>query len=159
CKVVVPNRTARSRARWIGTPDRRSGWNRREEMDVSGRSAPALRTEILERVRQWIANVEDPDPPFRFTIGWAASYDQIFEEAFDVASSTDEIFEKSKIYPRIVLTGRGGGGKTVILMRVAREAVAIDVLPVMIDLANWTEADNKVWESCRASDEDVFFFM
>ena len=126
---------------------------------MSGRATAALRDTMIDRARSSISKLREAAPHFPFKIALAGSYEEVFSGRSSSPVDADTILEMSTSHRRILLTGRGGGGKTEILGRIARKALERTVVPVIIDLANWTGEDNKAWELHRASDEDVFYFL
>jgi hypothetical protein len=118
-----------------------------------------LYAELLERARVAVGKLSKLHPDFPFKIGWAASYEDVFSGRLGTPHDARAILETWPSNRRIVLTGRGGGGKTVILTRLARTSLEMQVLPVIIDLVNWTAQDNETWEACRTKDEEVMQFI
>lgn len=85
-----------------------------------------------------------PQPEFRFEIGWATSYNALFQEAFH-SDSELSILNKAISLGRVLLVGRGGSAKTVVLGRIARSAADQGYLPISIDLKSWSAKDIDEW--------------
>jgi hypothetical protein len=84
------------------------------------------------------------DPPFELEIGWASNYDRLFRGEFD-RSFEDEVLARALRHGRVILAGRGGGGKTQLLFRLMRSSAEKGILPVFIDLRNWRRYDYADW--------------
>jgi hypothetical protein len=91
------------------------------------------------------------DPPFQLEIGWASDYDSLFRGGFKVTSES-EVLAYALRQGRVVLVGRGGGGKTQLLFRLMRASAQHDILPVLIDLKNWRQSDYQEWNETVAKD-------
>src|SRR5262245_6320744 len=120
---------------------------------MSSRAMQTLYGELLERARVAVGKLSNFHPDCPFKIGWAASYEDVFSGRLGTPHDARAILEMRLSNRRIVLTGRGGGGKTVVLTRLARMSLHMRVLPVIIDLVNWTAQDNEAWEAYRTKDE------
>lgn len=90
-------------------------------------------------------------PQFELEIGWASNYDCLFRGEFDF-SSEGEVLARALRQGRVILAGRGGGGKTQLLFRLMRSSAQRGVLPVFIDLKNWKQSDYAEWNDTVAKD-------
>ncbi|OMI06304.1 hypothetical protein BSN85_22795 [Bradyrhizobium brasilense] len=95
--------------------------------------------------RRLVKHLPTGQPPFKLAIGWATSYDAVFEEKFDTLTEKTVIDYALK-RGRALITGRGGSGKTFLLHRLMDQAVKRGILPIMLDLKNWTGADYRDWD-------------
>jgi hypothetical protein len=91
-----------------------------------------------------------PTPVFQLNIGWATSYDDLFAKRVRQTPEAD-VLQTAVAKGRVLLTGRGGGGKSCMLRRIARQALDQGVVPVLVDLRNWTGADYQKWVLWTAS--------
>jgi hypothetical protein len=98
-------------------------------------------------------------PHFPVTFGWASSYEALFASQFFATSDIDGVLVALTPHRRILLTGRGGGGKTAVLVRLAKTAFERGTLPVIVNLVNWTSDDNRLWESLRDDEEALIHFL
>ena len=110
---------------------------------LRGSSTVPLRT----HVEALLAAVPDPTPKFNIKIGSVGSYDEMFVGAPSEFISEDEMIECALKNGRVLVSGRGGGGKTVMLGRVGWRALKIGMLPVLLSLKSWTQAHSERWRS------------
>lgn len=96
-----------------------------------------------------------PEPPFNFRVGWAASYDALFEEEVQV-SSEYSLLTSAIADGRVLLCGRGGSAKTVLLNRLASKAAQNGHLPVKIDLRLWSGREIERWTDSHADNVTRF---
>jgi hypothetical protein len=105
------------------------------------RAAPSRQfSDLRNRAAESIAALPIERPVFSLSIGWANSYDELLSHKLDVQPETS-VLEKLLSIGRVIISGRGGGGKTQLLRRVARKAIDMEILPVIIDLTEWSAAD------------------
>ncbi|SDT08905.1 HEAT repeat domain-containing protein [Bradyrhizobium canariense] len=114
--------------------------------------SPAQQLQILSKAaRRELANLPDEKPTFALRLGWSHNYDDLFA---GIHSETDEnallnkLLEKGKV----VIAGRGGGGKTHLLYRTMKRATAAEFIPIFIDLKKWSGADYERWKDWTAAD-------
>lgn len=96
-----------------------------------------------------------PLPKFGFQIGWARSYDSLFEEKFTI-SDENSVLNTAVESGRVLLCGRGGAAKSVILNRLALTSVDAGFLPIKIDLKLWSGHDVDRWGKPHAEYIDRF---
>lgn len=84
-------------------------------------------------------------PSFRLDICWSDSYDDLFRAAGTI---TDESAVIGKAFKagRVLLAGRGGGGKTQLLLRIMRNAANEGHIAILIRLQDWRAADDDGWQ-------------
>lgn len=90
-------------------------------------------------------------PPFEIQIQWSSSYDELFAKSGEVTSE-DAVLERVLTRGRCILAGRGGAGKTQLLYRTIRLAHEQGILPVLINLRDWTSADYQSWKEWTSHD-------
>src|ERR1700722_2132011 len=102
------------------------------------RVSPAQQLQILSKAaRHKLSKLPDEKPTFALRLGWSHNYDDLFA---GIHSETDEkgllgkLFEKGKV----IIGGRGGGGKTHLLYRTMKRATAVELIPIFIDLKKWS---------------------
>lgn len=83
---------------------------------------------------------------FSLQTGWARNYSDLFAGAFYETVEESRILDSVLGKGRALLCGRGGDGKTWLLRRLYRQALKQGILPVLIDLRQWTGADYVKWE-------------
>lgn len=114
-----------------------------------------IRAQLAERLQQ----LPDPQPQFALQIGWAADYDALFENRFSETRDAPSILEYARASGRVLLSGRGGGAKTVLLARTARIAASEGFATVFITLKEWTAADTPEWRKLTGSNERIAFLL
>src|SRR6266550_7668693 len=106
-------------------------------------------TELLSSLRRATSEVvrqlRIPTHEFAYRVGWAPNYDALFRSEFWEESDITRLVERAFETGRVLLSSRGGGGKTVILSRLARECLNTGILPVRVDLKKWTAPDYNAW--------------
>ncbi|HZT26474.1 MAG TPA: HEAT repeat domain-containing protein [Pseudolabrys sp.] len=113
---------------------------------------PEHQLEILRSAANGvIASLAFADPPFELEIGWASDYDRMFRGDLDITSE-GEVLARALRQGRVVLVGRGGGGKTQLLFRLMRASAERGVLPVLIDLKDWRQSDYADWDAIVSKD-------
>src|SRR5689334_6454319 len=103
---------------------------------------------FLKAAKTAFASFRDPKPAFTFSIGWARDYDRLFLSDFAETTGAEALLRRALLTGRVFLCSRGGGGKTVILRRLARHALQEKVVPILLDLKKWTAPDYELWSAC-----------
>lgn len=98
---------------------------------------------------------EPPNPPFNFRVGWASSYDALFENQVEV-STEDSLLSATVAQGRVLLCGRGGSAKTVLMNRLVSSAAKRGFLPIKVDLKLWSGRDVERWSSPEADHTSRF---
>lgn len=101
----------------------------------------ALRAEAVGTAE----GLKSPEPPFAFALAWAEDYPNLFTGHRLQATTEDDVLNQAMDTGRVALSARGGSGKTVLLGRTFRKALASGALPVYIDLKQWTPPDYEAW--------------
>src|SRR5947208_10025043 len=106
-----------------------------------------------------IEELDIPTPEFAIKVGWAPSYEDLF--AGHLVSESD-VFDLVKIATEkgfVLLTGKGGGAKTVIVFRLAKRALKSHLLPIVITLEDWTGKDYESWKAADSQPAKVDFLL
>jgi hypothetical protein len=106
---------------------------------------------LHEAVQQAVQKLEFSKPEFELTVGWAATYDDLFAGRTEKTVET-AVLERTLRIGRCVVAGRGGGGKTQMLHRIMRTASTKGVICVLVDLKDWTKHDYQSWDEWTTSD-------
>jgi hypothetical protein len=115
--------------------------------------------QIVEELARTIERLPDPQPRFEFTLGWADNYDRLFDGEFSDRTGIFELATKGLRTGRTLLVGRGGSAKSVILARVAREAIGKGILPFIVSLKGWTGASYVAWKILSNHNEQIAFLF
>lgn len=102
---------------------------------------------LVDKLRDTvISNLgQPPEPEFQFEIGWCKDYTALFEGRFESETPIGDILQKAVSDGRVLVCGRGGSAKTVILDRLVRLCAGLQQLPIRIDLKLWSSADLEGW--------------
>jgi hypothetical protein len=80
------------------------------------------------------------DVSFDFKIGWATTYDKLFREEWEARSDELELTERARTRGRVLLSGRGGSGKTTILLRLHERQLKARELSAFVRVSALTVA-------------------
>lgn len=77
---------------------------------------------LFEKLRDAaLLTVQDaPQPAFIFEVGWASTYEMLFKMEFTVSTDERGILDEALAGGRVLLCGRGGSAKTVIMNRLVK---------------------------------------
>lgn len=106
---------------------------------------------LKEEIGKTIDGLPRVDPEFDLQIQWSPDYDGLFAKKGSVTPES-QILERTFSRGRCLVVGRGGGGKTRMLHRTMRLASANGIVPIFIDLKNWTGPDYADWRDWVSSD-------
>jgi hypothetical protein len=81
---------------------------------------------------------EIKSPAFLFEIGWAQNYEDLFRGHYTTSTSSDRVLEKAVGRGRVMLHGRGGSGKTTIVLGVRSEADKRGFATFLVNMARWS---------------------
>ncbi|OJU15969.1 MULTISPECIES: HEAT repeat domain-containing protein [unclassified Sphingomonas] len=104
-----------------------------------------FREQVVALARSLAASWKAHEPAFSLLTRWSRSYDSIFAGELGVTLREEEVLDHSLSTGRAILSGRGGDGKTWLLRRLFRRAIDAGIVPVFIDLKQWTGADYEGW--------------
>jgi hypothetical protein len=102
---------------------------------------------IEERLRVSIQKLEAPEVVFDYSIAWSESYRSLFSGEFHASSNISGILDVAALTGRVLLCGRAGSGKSVILRLLAKKASSENSVAVFIDLSRWRPDDSKLLSS------------
>jgi hypothetical protein len=86
-----------------------------------------------------ISSFRMPTPRFDLRVTSASTYDFLFEFVDNETLREEQLLRKAISSGRVLLAGRGGGGKTIFLHRCAEQSVALGFLPIYISLKVFTQ--------------------
>jgi hypothetical protein len=107
------------------------------------------------RIAQAIEALHVPSPEFSINIGWAQSYEELFAGHLESESGILHLSKTAMEKGFVLFAGKGGGAKTVIVLRLARHALKSQVLPIVISLKDWTGKDYGSWEAAESQPAKV----
>lgn len=96
-------------------------------------------------LRQNIGAIVTPTPQFKIEIGAAASYEKLFSGEFVGKWTEDQLLDHAVAGGRLLLAGRGGGAKTVILGKCAQRALKRGYVPILLSMRSWTQKHSETW--------------
>lgn len=105
-----------------------------------------FREEVVASARGLVASWKAHEPVFSVLTRWSRSYHDIFAGEAGVTLREDEVLDHALSAGRAILCGRGGDGKTWLLRRLFKRAVDTAIVPIFIDLKQWTGADYDSWK-------------
>src|SRR5712664_1140027 len=115
--------------------------------------------DLRSRIARAVEELQVPKPEFSINIGWAQSYEELFAghliSESDISSLSNTAMKKGFV----VLTGKGGGAKTVIVFRLAKHALKSGALPIVISLKDWTGKDYGNWDAADSQSAKVDFLL
>jgi len=125
------------------------------------RFASKQRTKLQQAVYDYLDGSPElePSPEFDFVIGWCENYEALFQNKYSERTSIDAIAKKSVAIGRVLISGRGGAAKTVIIRRLARKALKSDDLAVVLDLRKWTSQHYEQWKILSSTVERMDYLF
>jgi hypothetical protein len=115
-------------------------------------------SDLQRRAADAVAKLSIEKPVFPLNIGWANNYDKLLSQQVDVQPEASVIGKLLQV-GRVIITGRGGGGKTQLLRRIADHAVEVGILSVIIDLTEWSAADYDGWQEWSRTEGGAAAFL
>lgn len=82
---------------------------------------------------------------FKYTVGWSRDYSSAFRSAFDEVTLFQAILARARTSGRILLIGKGGSGKTTIVLRLAEIANSEGASACVVDLKHWSADIERAW--------------
>ncbi len=120
---------------------------------------PTKLEEVAVSLRERVEALPDPQPAFDLRVGWAADYDGLFEGRCISTGDAGSILTQAQEFGRVLVVGRGGGAKTVLLTRAAKLSFEKGLAAVFIALKDWTSADNKRWTSIENPSDRISYLF
>lgn len=115
-------------------------------------------SERLARIDESAATVAENNPPpqpeFDLSVGWAAGYDGLFGGKLERSTPIEELVEVALRRGRVLLHAEGGTGKSAIVLRLLRHALAHGHLAVLLDVRRWTPPLFDEWG--EAADNELY---
>lgn len=105
-----------------------------------------FREQVVASARRIAASWNMHEPVFSLLTRWSRSYDDILAGELGTTLHEAEVLDHSLSTGRAILSGRGGDGKTWLLRRLFRRAIDAGIVPVFIDLKQWTGSDYEGWK-------------
>lgn len=119
----------------------------------------ATSTSVHARISEAVAKLHIPRPEFSIAVGWASKYDDLFAGRFLSTSDISQLVSTALAKGFVLLTGRGGGAKTVIVYRLAQYSIQRQLLPLVITLKDWTGRDYEEWDRIESQFGKVEFLL
>jgi len=114
---------------------------------------------LQNRVEQSAKALQPINPPFELNICWSEGYDELFRQQ-GIVTAEAEVLARAEKDGRVILAGRGGAGKTQLLLRVLQTAVRNGSIVVLVRLQQWEKEDYDRWkQTTRASVADGAAFL
>ena len=107
-----------------------------------------LVTAVERRARK---QLEELGTPIEIGIGLSKSYSGLLRDEFERAIDVDGLLKLSNHSGRVILSARGGSGKTTIMYRVAVAAAESGRVPVLVELSRWSAEATEAWEAVNYS--------
>ncbi|NYF51077.1 HEAT repeat domain-containing protein [Tunturiibacter gelidoferens] len=124
------------------------------------------KTKSVSTVPTWRANLEEdvsafemPSPRFDLHVEFARTYDRLFELTDESLLREEELLSNAIRDGRVLLAGRGGGGKTVFLRRCAQRCLKLGYVAVFISLKFFTQQKASVWLDLQSRLAKVDFLL
>ena len=109
--------------------------------------------------RNPISQLNDPTPTFEILVGWSKNYNGIFSSKFDRVEDARSILVHVVECGRVLVTGRGGGAKTVVLTRIAKLALEKNIFTAFVTLKGWTANDYPRWNGLQGFSNRIAYLL
>lgn len=93
----------------------------------------------------------EPTPSFTYSVGWFENYESLFQGDASTTSGIEAISERAISTGRVLMSGKGGGAKTVVIRRLMRRCLKENNVPAILDLKKWTSLQYQEWKSLVGS--------
>jgi hypothetical protein len=108
------------------------------------------RLESLQRyVSEYLGLIPEPDPEFKFLIGWCRSYEALFQGEYSEKTAIEDLVGQAAKTGRVLVSSKGGAAKSVIFRRLARMSLKIGHLAVILDLKKWSSLHYTDWRKLQ----------
>jgi len=115
--------------------------------------------DVRTRIKRAVNELLIPTPEFRIEVGWGHDYDQLFEGNLSPPTDVFALVRTALAKGYVLLSGRGGGAKTVTVYRLAQYALRNDVVPIVVSLKNWTGRDYDIWQAADSQSVKLDFLL
>lgn len=109
--------------------------------------------DVLARMAARASDLETPDPPFEFVVGWAEDYASALTERLGEETGADSLWEHALRTGRVLLLGEGGAGKSSLMRRLWHRARGDGMFASYVDLRRWRSELADEW---HAADDDAW---
>ena len=109
--------------------------------------------DVLAHMADHAGELEIPDPPFAFAVGWAEDYPSALTERLKQEATTDALWKQALAAGRVLLLGEGGAGKSSIMHRLWHRARDELMFASYVDLRRWRSELSDKWQ---AADDDAW---
>jgi hypothetical protein len=93
----------------------------------------------------------EPSPQFRLSVGWFMTYEALFQGNPTETTPIEDLVKRSIVTGRILISGKGGGAKSVVIRRLMRKTLESPNLPVVFDLKKWTSIHYEDWKKLEGT--------
>lgn len=98
-----------------------------------------------------LARLKELGTPINIRIGVSGSYSDLLRGEFAETVDADVLLGKAATWGRVILSARGGSGKTTLMNRLAVAAANAGKVPVLVELSGWSADATEAWRSKRDS--------
>jgi hypothetical protein len=110
---------------------------------------------LRARIAYAVEHLSIPQPEFKINVGWARHYEDLFASSFHSISGISELLSTAMTKGYVLLAGRGGGAKTIVVYRLAKHTLSLKAVPIVITLKDWTGQDYHTWEQADSHSAKV----
>lgn len=114
---------------------------------ISPTISDSLYDELRATAETISETLRDPDPEFVHGIQWTTSYDGLFKGEFVDVGNKHSAVDKALRTGRVLLTGMGGVGKSILLNRIFNSVIHDNTLPIIIRFSEWSGKDYEHWQN------------
>jgi hypothetical protein len=120
-------------------------------------TAPASSKQPVNGLKKSVAAYLDaslqlePTPQFRLSVGWFLSYEALFQGKPNETTPIEDLVNRSIATGRVLISGKGGGAKSVVIRRLMRKTLESPNLPVVFDLKKWTSIHYEDWKKLEGT--------
>ena len=98
-------------------------------------------------------------PEFHLRVGFCKSYTCLLRGEADDSAEFDEVLDVARATGRILVSGRGGSGKTTFLRRLLNHTIANGDAGIFLDLLRWDNAATHAYEEVQDRALSCFDFL
>lgn len=114
---------------------------------------PRSYQELLDRCKAALATEPSHEPPFRFEISFADSYDALLSGSHaDPTSDPAVVLHRARDRGRLLVAAEAGAGKSSVTSRILGYALDDGHPALLVDLRRWTPTIDEDWNRLRQSD-------